>query len=58
MPQVGDTVFAQNQLRTVTGLMKNAEGRLVLAWESDREKGVCMISLWNDWVARAKKYGG
>lgn len=48
---VGDQAIVEREIREVTALPRNKDNDLTVAWKSKYSSGVCVPSLWLDWLA-------
>lgn len=37
------------EIRTITDIISNTSGGLVVMWQSQRAQGACIPGLWEDW---------
>jgi hypothetical protein len=53
-PKTGDEIILEGVRITVADILKNTNGDPIVRWTSKFEEGVCMISIWEEWVRCAK----
>ncbi len=46
----GDIVEVNKKLRIITSIEKNVSGRPIVLWTCQKDVGVCMLSIWEEWV--------
>lgn len=55
-PSINEVIFVNGQKRKVVEYIKNEKNEFVLAWQSKREKGVIIPSVWTDWQNGERLY--
>lgn len=50
LPDVGDDLFIENEIRTVIEIFKNMNNDKHIRWKSKRGEGVCHPTVWEGWI--------
>jgi hypothetical protein len=54
--KVNDVVFVESEHRIVTDIKRNNRGEPTVHWRAkNRVQGVCMVSVWQEWVKASPK---
>lgn len=48
--EIGEKVQIDGEIRTLTGIKTNTEGKQIFVWHSRKNaEGACIPSLWQEW---------